>query len=232
MAICAATCPCCGRDIGFDETVREYTCIFCGATLITAALTKEKLDGRGAAGASSDAAESPVPPQAERPHRDRHHPEHHHHEHHHREHGHAPLSDEERKDMLIRKTRLKQELRDIVKEIDVLRSRRSRYKTRLKLAKALTAIGAIFTAAALIIVFFVLDSDFDSRVMRLLVAAASAFLCGATLIITAAVVKAQAKRSNDRLEDTISNKKKLRDGLIGKLDRISSRLESSEQNNS
>lgn len=44
MAILAANCPCCGRDIGFEETAKECTCIFCGAKLITATLVKERLD--------------------------------------------------------------------------------------------------------------------------------------------------------------------------------------------
>lgn len=44
MAILAANCPCCGRDIGFDENAKECTCIFCGAKLITAALVKERLE--------------------------------------------------------------------------------------------------------------------------------------------------------------------------------------------
>ena len=50
MAILAANCPCCGRDIGFDESAKEYTCIFCGAKLITATLVKERLDSHANSG--------------------------------------------------------------------------------------------------------------------------------------------------------------------------------------
>ncbi len=44
MSVLAAKCPCCGRDIGFDENTQEYTCVFCGAKLQIAALKTQRLE--------------------------------------------------------------------------------------------------------------------------------------------------------------------------------------------
>ena len=239
MAILAANCPCCGRDIGFDENAREYTCIFCGAKLITATLVKEKLDpnanagyeryrkgditdswGRGkradqprqsgaAEAAPSSGEKKPAAETVKKEEKPAEKP------------AEPELTEEEIRVQLMRKAEFKQELRDVVKEIDTLRSRRTRYTDQLKLCKYLMIVGLVLVAAAAAIM--ILLSDNESFEYRFVVAGACAGLGVLTLILSE-VKKNGVKKQQKKLETNIDEKKDKRDILIGRLNKINMRL--------
>lgn len=230
MAILAANCPCCGRDIGFDENAREYTCIFCGAKLITATLVKERLDPAHAdagyeryrKGDYSDpsvkvkrqpAAEPQKPAAVQKP---------------------APepkkesekpkepeLTEEEIRTQLMRKTEFKQELRDTVKEIDTLRSRRERFTLQLKSCKWLMAVGLVLIALSAAVMMLFGNNEELSH--RFIIAGALASL-GIIALILSEVKKNGVKKQQKELEKNIEEKKEKRDILIGRLNKINKRL--------
>lgn len=232
MAIYAANCPCCGRDIGFDEGVKEYTCIFCGAKLITATLVKERLDKTGGSGyehyRKDDAKDEPHNANTGRVVRDKQkeepsvpHGEEHI----------APkpepkkeepeLTEEEVRAQLMRKTEFKQELRDVVKEIDNLRSRREHFTSQLKTCKTLMIIGLVLIALAAAVM--VLPSGMIQDNTRLMAAAVLAAL-GLAILIISESKKNGVKKQQKKLEENISEKKEKRDILIGRLNKINMRL--------
>lgn len=232
MAILAANCPCCGRDIGFDEHAKEYTCIFCGAKLITAALVKERLDSQTNAGyeryrkgdaddvrhrsgrrqyaepKAETASAKPEPAKAEAPAKpaepEKKEPE---------------LTEEEIRVQLMRKAEFKQELRDVVKEIDTLRSRRERFTSQLSVCRTLMIIGLVFIAAAVAVIVF-LGEKLD---YSLLLAGGLAALGVFTLILSE-IKKNSVKKQQKKHEQTIEEKKEKRDILIGRLNKINKHL--------
>ena len=234
MAIVAANCPCCGRDIGFEEGSKEYTCIFCGAKLITAALVKERLDThantgyeRYRKGDADDArhrakqkqyapptaevekkteSTQETAPKAEPAKPEKTEPE---------------LTEEEIRVQLMRKTEFKQELREVVKEIDTLRSRRERFTTQLKTCRVLMIMGLVLIgAAAAVVILFGNNEELPSR---FIVAGALAAL-GLVALILSEVKKNGVKKEQKKHEHTIEEKKEKRDILIGRLNKINKRL--------
>ncbi len=242
MAIYAATCPCCGRDIGFDENASEHTCIFCGAKLITAALAREKLDSNGkahdyehyrdddaldAAFASRREAvhmptanQTPSSPQPMRPYAQ---PQNTNSsaQSASAEQGEKPLTDEEVREQLMRKAGFKQELRAVVKEIDVLRGRRKRYESGIKLSKLITLSGVILMLIACVLAFSMLNDDLTVKAnLYPLIIAAVLLMGGVGLTILAEVRKKGIAKQQKKLEDSIADKKGKRDTLIGRLNKI------------
>ncbi len=235
MAILAANCPCCGRDIGFDESVKEYTCIFCGAKLITAALVKERVehshghssyehyrkddfsDKHRRSGsvvrereteskASAKQTEKPDISFESKPAEKKPEPE---------------LTEDEIREQLMRKAEFKQELRDIVKEIDTLRSQRTRFTPQLNFCRMLMIFGLIFiaVAAAIVIIF-----DGAEDVTRRVIIAAVVAGLGLIALIVSEIKKNAVKKQQKKLEETISEKKEKRDILIGRLNKINKLL--------
>ena len=240
MAILAANCPCCGRDIGFEEGTKEYTCIFCGAKLITATLVKERLDSNANRGyeryRKGDALDEMARPRirqpfiqpavtvtpAEKPEEQpsKEQPP--------KEQPAAPakqpepeLTEEEIRVQLMRKAEFKQELRDVVKEIDTLRSRRERFTYQLKTCRVLMTIGLVFIAAAAAVMIVFGNNEEMTR--RFVIAGALAAL-GLLSLILSEVKKNGVKKQQKKHERTIEEKKEKRDVLIGRLNKINKRL--------
>ena len=243
MSIFAANCPCCGRDIGFDESAKEYTCIFCGAKLITATLVKERLDSthqnagyeRYRKGDHTDAEHSgrrqgaswhgPVkqeaqPAPSEQPQKAEEKPAE---EEPHEEEKHEELTEEQIRVQLMRKAEFKQELRDTVKEIDNLRSKRERFTSQLKTCKLLMWMGLSFIGIAAVIAIMFGDKEGGVFGDSLMVALALAIL-GIVALILSEVKKNGVKKQQKKHEQTIEEKKEKRDILIGRLNKINKRL--------
>ena len=241
MAIYAANCPCCGRDIGFDEGVKEYTCIFCGAKLITATLAKELIDHDRKAGYEhyrrNDAEDERHSSGSGREHSSDSYHEHHH-EHHHSEHSthehseeksaekepkneEPELTEEEIRVQLMRKAEFKQELRDVVKEIDSLRARRGHFTSQLKVCKTLMIIGLVFVGLAAGVML--IPAGIIEENARFIAAGALAAI-GVAILIFSETKKNGVKKQQKKLEENISDKKENRDILIGRLNKINKRL--------
>ena len=214
MSIVAAKCPVCGRDIGFDETAAEYTCIFCGARLKTAALKCEKPVKAADRAAGRTEAHSDVAAVFERhvgnvTDRDRVTAE--------------GLSEEEIEAELSRKVGLKEELRLTVKEIDALRKKRDPIKAMGKRMNKAFAFAGLFLAIALIAFFFVFGSAEKYRT-PVMIASAVVFVLGLALIVYAAVRKRRVASDGEKLEENITAKKSKRDGIIDELNAINKKL--------
>ncbi len=222
MSIVAAKCPVCGRDIGFDEKAEEYVCIFCGAKLMTSALKKERLAGREekprpavrrgivrsedekpkAEPPKDDPRETaPEKPKAEEP----------------------ELTEEEVKRELERKAGFKQELHDVVKEIDELRAKRTPLESRGKTAKTMSIIGVVIIGAALIALFLLIDNPSIPR-SYVIIGGAIAACLGIFTVIFSLMKKKEAASARKKLETRISEKKQKRDVLIGRLNKINKKL--------
>lgn len=219
MSIVAAKCPVCGRDIGFDEKAEEYTCIFCGSKLMTSALKKEHLSNRPDRERppvrreiirSSDEKPKEQPhekPQAPAP-------------------EHAPeseLTEEEIKHELERKAGFKQELHDVVKEIDELRAKRAPLENRVKTAKTMSIVGVVIIGAALIGLFLLIDNPSIQRSYVILGGALAGGI-GIFTVIFSLVRKKESSSARKKLENRISEKKQKRDILIGRLNKINKKL--------
>ena len=242
MEILAAKCPCCGRDIVFEENVKEYTCIFCGAVLKTAALKSEhvgaqnnaeKTDKGGAdksgskkAGLYTDRAHSA------HAHFDRDHASHSHSSHSH-SHSHSSsrsepeaeemteLSEEEVKHQLERKAEFKKELHEAVKQLDDLRAKRPKLEAKVKAANLLSIMGIVLTALSAVGIMITVDSGDNSQgfIISLALAGVALFM-----LITSLIRKRDIKSQQSKLEASIREKKEKRDILIGRLNKINKML--------
>lgn len=238
MSIVAARCPVCGRDIGFEEGVEEYTCIFCGEKLMTSALIKEPVNG-----AKKPEMKKYVPPEKRTPSErsssadytsgsgsgSRHHSSEHSHSHSHSDGADKPvepereLTEEEVKEYLEKKTRAKAELHDVVKEIDSLREKRDPLKERLKTTKNMTLYGCIGAGAVILAMIIFYDISAQNNVYVML----GGLVLGATaifMIVLSWIRRKEIKTSQKRLEKTIGEKKDKRDTLIARLNRINKKL--------
>ena len=131
------------------------------------------------------------------------------------------LTEEEIRAQLMRKAEFKQELRDVVKEIDTLRSRRERFTSELKVCRTLMIVGLVFIAAAALVI--ILFGNNEEVTYRFVIAAALAGLGVFTLILSE-VKKNSVKKQQKKHEQTIEEKKEKRDILIGRLNKINKRL--------
>ncbi|MBO6061123.1 MAG: TFIIB-type zinc ribbon-containing protein [Clostridia bacterium] len=194
MGVFAAVCPCCGKDIGFDDKAAEYVCIYCGAKLRTSALNKVPV--------GKAAKEAEPGPKRE---------------------GEEELTDEEVTKELIRKVEYKDDLRKVEKQIEELRTKRPKFESRLKTMKSLAWVGVGFAAAAAVVVVVFADENREGIDASLIVAAVLAAI-GLFTIILAAIRRADLKKQQARLEESILEKKQKRDILIGRLNKINKRL--------
>ncbi len=216
MSIVAAKCPCCGRDIGFEENTAEYTCIFCGARLRTSALRSEVLSG-GNASSPRPAAETEARPHthsqekpreqsgesSERAEREQ-----------------ESLSEEETALQLKRKAEFKEELKKIVKQIDDMRSRKHKLQAKLKTAKGLISggMGAAVIGIFLLVLFINEHSTFG------IIASIVIFMIGGFTLVYSSLRGRETKEELKTLEKSIGEKKEKRDVLIGRLNKINKRL--------
>lgn len=219
MSIVAAKCPCCGRDIGFEENTAEYTCIFCGARLHTSALKSEVLNNGAEASPARPAAVQQKPAQQAgqtkpaAPVR--------------KEQPASGLSEEEKALQLKRKAELKDELKKVVKQIDEMRARRPKLEGRVKTAKGLMSGGIAVAVAAVFIFLLCVGEGGSNSTLGIVASIIAAIVAVATLVI-ASVRGREMKEELKRLEKNISEKKEKREVLIGRLNKISKRLNSEQ----
>ncbi|MBO4384454.1 MAG: TFIIB-type zinc ribbon-containing protein [Clostridia bacterium] len=208
MSIVAAKCPVCGRDIGFDESAAEYTCIFCGAKLTTSALKTEKPAEAGKTAHHDLSAFFDKGP-AKVSDRDRV--------------TATNLSEEEITAELTRKVGLKEDLRHAVKAIDALRKKRHSLKSRNKRLTRSLIIGCAAASASLIAFFLVLGTELK-LMLPVSIVSGVVFAFGAALIIFSLVNKKKVSAAREKLEENILEKKAVRDGLIDELNAINRKL--------
>lgn len=215
MSVYAAKCPCCGRDIGFEEGAEECTCIFCGAKLLTSALSKElvrsdeheKEPEKAPEKEPEEAPETaPVPKEkAEEAEKD---PE---------------LTPEEIAQELDRKVEFKAELHRVVRQIDELREKRSVYKAQIKSSGISIGVGAGLIAAAPLLMLFFYDREkgFTGGMTTWAIAAG---VVGLVVLAIGIARRRDARNGQNKLEATIRDKKDKRDILIGRLNKINKKL--------
>lgn len=219
MSMVAAKCPVCGRDIAFDESIAEYTCVFCGAKLKTSALKSEHLGG-----GSTDPFDKPVAParnpvrppaiKDDEPRRETKHET---------RSSEPELSEEEKNRELEKKAGYKQELRDVNKQIDELRAKRDPLKNQLKNSKFMTVAGVIVAGVVLLAAMFLMD---DGRLNQnvILMGAVIIGVIAIFMIVFSLIRKSETEKAQKKLEKTITEKKKKRDDLIGRLNYINKKL--------
>ena len=221
MSILAAKCPCCGRDIGFDENTQEYTCVFCGAQLKVSALKTQAVEP---VVKKSDAPvkEEKKPKQADPAQFSK------------RRHREVRTADdidpaevgmtrEEIEEQLKRKAEYKEELHAVVKQIDEFRARRPKLEAKRKTVTTLGGVGIGLAVAAAVAIMLFADGESELSdallVISGIVAAVAVFM-----LILSAVRRRDIKKQQSRLEETILEKKQKRDVLIGRLNKINKAL--------
>lgn len=230
MSIVAAKCPVCGRDIGFEETAEEYVCIFCGAKLMTSALKSEHVNRVMGGEPEKKPMKKPddlfgkrpniVPPRADGEREQMKKPE--------------PvqkaeskdepeLTEEEIKHELERKVGFKEELRQVVKQIDELRGKRDPLKNKLKTLKTMSMVGLIGFGVVVIAAFILLDGNSVNSTYVLLGASLLGLIAG-FMFVFSLIRRKETEKEQKRLEKTISEKKQKRDVLIGRLNKINKKL--------
>lgn len=240
MEILAAKCPCCGRDIGFEENVKEYTCIFCGAVLKTAALKSEHVGAQNNAektdkGGADKGGSKKAGLYTDRAHSDHAHFDRDHASHSHSSHSHShsrsrsepeaeemtELSEEEVKHQLERKAEFKKELHEEVKQLDELRAKRPKLEAKVKAANLLSIMGIVLTALSAVGIMITVDSGDNSQgfIISLALAGVALFM-----LITSLIRKRDIKSQQSKLEASIREKKEKRDILIGRLNKINKML--------
>ena len=219
MSMVAAKCPVCGRDIAFDENIAEYTCVFCEAKLKTAALKSEQIGGRRNDPFEKPVApvRNPVRPPAIRDDEPKHETKHE------AKSSEPELSEEEKKHELEKKAGYKQELRDVNKQIDDLRAKRDPLKNQLKNTKFMTVAGVVVAGVVLLAAIFLMD---DGRLNQnvILMGAVIVGVIAIFMIVFSLIRKSETEKAQKKLEKTITEKKKKRDDLIGRLNHINKKL--------
>lgn len=223
MAILAAKCPCCGRDIGIEENTEEYTCVFCGTKLKVSALKTELLDAPSQEDdPSSDSRRGSRHGSHRSSHRSSHHSSHHssgdgsHHSHHHSEET-RELTEEEKEEQLKLKAEYKEELKESMHQLNELRAKRPPLEKKQKMARAFLWAGAGFASLALAAAgWFV----YRRMIGIPLYAAAGAAAIGLAVLITAYVKLRGVKKEKSALDQDILEKKQKRDILVGRLNKI------------
>ena len=223
MSVLAAKCPCCGRDIGFEESVEEYTCVFCGAELKVSALKTEHLDPaqKKEEPGARQAKEEPKPDPDMFSHR----------HHHHREVRTADdidpaevgLTREEIEEHLKRKAEYKEELHAVVDQIDEFRARRPKLKARSKTVSTLSGVGIGLAVASAIAILLFADGESELNDVLLVVSGITAAVAVFMLVLSF-IRRNDIKKQQSRLEETILEKKQKRDVLIGRINKINKTL--------
>lgn len=221
MSILAAKCPCCGRDIGFEDNTEEYTCVFCGTQLQVSAL-KTQLVANGAASAKAEAPKKDPAPRTEKQ----------------KKHyllskdvhsaddidpKEVGLTREEIEEQLKRKAEYKEELHSVVRQIDEFRARRPKLEARRKTVSTLTGIGVGLAVAAAAALALFVDGDGEYNDL-ILIACGVIAVVALVMLITSAIQRSDVKKQQSRLEETIIEKKQKRDVLIGRLNKINKTL--------
>lgn len=223
MGILAAKCPCCGRDIGFEENTTDYTCVFCGAELKVSALKTQAVEPtvkKSDAPVKEEKEEKkpkPDPAQFSK-----------------RRHREVRTADdidpaevgmtrEQIEEQLQRKAEYKEELHAVVKQIDEFRARRPKLEAKRKTVTTLGGVGIGLAVAAAVAIMLFADGESDLSDVLLVISGIVAAVAVFMLILSA-VRRRDIKKQQSRLEETILEKKQKRDVLIGRLNKINKAL--------
>lgn len=132
------------------------------------------------------------------------------------------LSPEERERELKRKAEFKEELKALVRRIDELHERRPVLEKQRKSMRGLTIAGV---AAALIAALILFSEKPTSRDVTFVFIVSTAIAAvGLVMLILSAIRRAEIIKQQEKLEAEMKVKKEKRDILIGRLNKINSRL--------
>lgn len=137
-------------------------------------------------------------------------------------HEHPPLTEEEREHELKRKEEFKQELKETVKRIDELHERRPVLEKQRKSIRGLAAAGVI--AALISLLLFISERAPTREVTVTFVIACVVVAVALLMLILSFVRRARIIKQQDKLEAEMKARKEKRDILIGRLNKINSRL--------